>query len=89
MRKVYAYVRKNGDAIIRRNAILYSGKKNEFKPDELVWYLCPRKVTGKPDKWTSGWIGPFRVMSVMSEVLVTIKAISGLDKILTVHVSRI
>ena len=51
--------------------------------------MAPRKVPGKPAKWTNNWIGPFRVVQVISEVLLKIKAISGPDRILTVHISRV
>ena len=81
------YIRKSGDAVIHRNSALYSGTPNEYRVSELVWYLCPRKVAGKPAKWTNNWIGPFRVTQILSEVLIKIKAISGLDRELTVHVS--
>ena len=75
--------------MIRRNAALYSGRRNEYQEGELVWYLCPRAVPGKPLKWTQQWTGPFRITQVVSEVLIKIRAIAGLDRELTVHLSRI
>ena len=89
MKKMYGYIRSRGDAVIRRNAALYSGKKNEYSQGELIWYLCPRAVPGKPTKWTAMWLGPFRIVEVLSDVLVRIKAIAGLDRQLTVHLSRV
>ena len=89
MKKMYSYIRQRGEAVIRRNAALYSGRRNEYQVGELIWYLCPRAVPGKPLKWTQQWTGPFRITQVVSEVLIKIRAIAGLDRELTVHLSRI
>ena len=89
IRKIYTYVRQNGEAVIRRNAGLYTGRKNEYEPNQLVYHFISRRVPGKPDKWLARWIGPLKVVSAVSDVLVKIKACSGLDKVLTVHISRI
>ena len=42
--RIYAYMRQNNEATIRRNAKVYTGKKHNYEIDEKVWYLCPRKV---------------------------------------------
>ena len=41
--KIYAYMRKQNEAIIRRNAKIYTGKKHKYEIDEKVWYLCPKE----------------------------------------------
>ena len=89
MQKMYSYIRKTGEAVIRRNAALYSGRKNGYRVDQFVWYLCPRPVPGKPEKWNAAWMGPFRITEIVSEVLLKIQAVAGLEKLLTVHISRI
>ena len=89
MKRMYNYIRKTGEAVIRRNAALYSGKKNGYRVDQFVWYLCPRSIPGKPEKWSAAWTGPFRVTEIVSEVLLKIQAVAGLERLLTVHISRI
>ena len=89
IRKIYAYVRSNGEAVIKRNANLYTGRKNEYTAGQLVYYYVSRRIAGKPEKWLARWVGPFKVVAAVSEVLLKIKACSGLDKILTVHISRV
>jgi hypothetical protein len=53
--RIYAFMRTNNEAVIRRNAKIYSGKKHDYEIDEKVWYLCPRKESpSQPNSQMSG-----------------------------------
>ena len=88
-REVYAYIRRNGEAVIRRNSNLYSGNQEEWEPGCLVWYCSPRPVPGKPDKLVNAWRGPFKVVRRIAEVLVDICPSGTEGKTLRVHVTRL
>ena len=87
--KIYAFMRKKQAVTIRRNTKLYTNFKREYQPQEEVWYLCPRKVPGKPAKLTDEWLGPYKIIKRVAEVLykITPKEYQGPE--ITVHVSRI
>ena len=89
MKKMYKYIQRNGDAVLRRNAASYTGKNNAYNVNDLVWYLSPRKVKVKPPKITNQWLGPFRVTKKVSEVLLKITPAIYEGKVYTVHVGRI
>ena len=85
--EVYAYIRRNGDAVIRHNSNLYAGNQEDWEPGSLVWYCSPRPVPGRPEKVVNAWRGPFRVVQRVAEVLVDI-CLSGTEgKTLRVHVT--
>ena len=88
-KKIYDYVKKTGDAVIRRNAELYHGKETDFPEDSQVWYFCKRKVIGKPTKHTQSWLGPFKVTKMVNAVLRTIQSVQHPTKVLTTHVTRL
>ena len=87
--RIYAFMRKNNEAIIRRNAKIYSGKKHDYETDEKVWYLCPRKVDKKPAKLTDQWIGPYKVIKRIAEVLYRIKPADYEGPNIVVHAARL
>ena len=89
MRKMFKHIQSTGEAVIRRNASQYSGRKNPYKEEDLVWYLAPRKTPGKPAKICNSWLGPFRVVKRVSEVLLEITPAGFAGKGYTVHISRI
>ena len=88
-KEVYAYIRRNGEAVIRRNSNLYAGNQEEWEPGTLVWYCSPRSVPGKPDKLVNAWRGPFKVVQRVAEVLVDICPSQTEGKTLRVHVTRL
>ena len=71
-KKMFNHVRNKNNAVIKRNAQLYTGKACQIEVGTRVWYLAPRKVPRKPMKLTDQWIGPFKVLSKPTAVLVEI-----------------
>ena len=88
-KKMFTHVRHKNNAVIKRNAQLYSGRTNDIAIGTRVWYLAPRKIQGKPGKITDSWIGPFKVMKKPTEVLVDIKPADYRGPTITTHMSRI
>ena len=68
-RKIYRFMRKNQDAAIRRAASSYKNRVPNLQEGNLVWYLCPRQVPGKPPKLTDTWLGPYRVVAKANDVV--------------------
>ena len=87
--RIYAFMRQNNEATIRRNAKTYSGKKHEYEVDEKVWYLCPRKVKSKPEKLTDMWMGPYKIVERVAEVLYVIAPAEYEGPNITVHAARL
>ena len=87
--RMYSHVRNKNQAVIRRNAQLYSGKTNEIQIGTKVWYLAPRKVKGKPMKITDQWMGPFKVTGKPTPVLVEITPSDYEGPTITTHMARI
>lgn len=50
IKEVYAYICRNGEAVIRRNSNLWAGNQEEWSPGTLVLYYSPRPVPVKTDK---------------------------------------
>ena len=88
-KKIYAEMRKNNETIIRRNANQYSGKRRDYMENQKVWYLCPRKVRGKPPKLTDEWLGPYRIRKQVAEVLYEIEPAEYQGPSIVVHVARL
>ena len=86
---VYQYIQRNSKAIIRRNAHQYTGEANKWKSGDLVWYLTPRRILGKPEKITNQWLGPFKVIQQVSDMMLNITPVLHPGKTYTVHRSRI
>ena len=62
-KKMFNHVRNKNNAVIKRNAQLYSGRTNDVAIGTRVWYLAPHKIQGKPGNITDSWIGPFKTKS--------------------------
>jgi dUTPase len=86
---IYAHLQKNSQARFRRNARGYSGKENKYEEGDLVWVFTKRKVPGKPTKITDQWVGPYSVVSVPAEVLLTVRPANTTGEPQVVHVSRV
>ena len=83
-------MRKNDQTVIKRNAHQYQGGEyKEIIENGLVWYYCPKQVPGKPNKLTSVWMGPFRVVEKIPPNLVKITAAHTQGRDLTVSVARL
>ena len=67
--KVYQYMTTKQEGIFRRNAKQYVGEKDMFQEGDMVWYLTPRQVAGKPKKITNNWTGPWTVTRKAADVL--------------------
>ena len=85
---IYDFMRRKQNAIIRRNAKLYTSGTYKFEEDQLVWYLCPRRINAKPSKIQDNWIGPMRIVKKINEVNLIIEPAYTQGKTLTVHVTR-
>ena len=72
-KRIYKEMRESHQSTIRRNAAGYKGISTGLKKDDLVYYLCPRQVPGKPPKLTDSWLGPYRVVEQVNSVLFKIK----------------
>ena len=86
---MYHHVRNKNQAVIRRNAQLYTGKTNELDIGTNVWYLAPRKIKGKPMKITDQWMGPFKITGKPTPVLVEITPSDYEGPTITTHMARI
>ena len=80
---------RNEQAVIQRNSTNYSTDRAKCKEGDVVWYLTPRLVPGKPQKHTQGWTGPWTVTKVVAPVLVRIRPKNNEGKEITVHFSRL
>ena len=89
MEKMFHFIKRNGQAVIRRNTRLYTGRKNPYEEGDLVWFFTPRKISEKPAKITNSWLGPFRVTKKISEMLVEVTPAGYSGKKFVAHVSRI
>jgi len=87
--KIYQYMLKNQEDVIRRNSSTYHGTNEDWKVGDKLWYFCTRKVPGKPLKLTNGWLGPWEITRLVATVLVEIKPVLTEGKTRIVHVSRI
>ena len=87
--RMFQHIRNTGQAVQRRNASQYGGKKNPYQEGDHVWYYCPRVVPGKPKKMQNQWLGPWVVLKQISEVLIEITPAGYSGKKYIVHVSRI
>ena len=88
-KKVYAYVQRKGESIIRRNSQQYAGQKRTFLAGDLCCYLSLRKVEGKSMKITNQWVGPVEVVEQQAEVLVAIRNPSSPRRVVVVHTNRL
>ena len=86
---MYAYIRQNNEAVIKRNASGYQNEKFNFKVGDKVMYLSPRKFGSKPGKITDQWIGPYTVIRRISDVLYRIKPTHYEGPSIAVHVARL
>ena len=87
---MYAHMREKDQTLIKRNAHQYQGGEyKEIVENGLVWYYCPRQVPGKPNKLTSVWMGPYRVVKKIPPNLVKITAAHTQGRDLTVSVARL
>ena len=83
--RMYEHAHKNTKARFWQNAKGYTGNLEEYKPRDLVWCFTKRKITGKPGKITDAWMGPFKVMEQLSEVLLSLKPAATEGKTIVVH----
>ena len=88
-KRIYKYMLRNEQAVIQRNSTNYSTDRAKCKEGDVVWYLTPRLVPGKPQKHTQGWTGPWTVTKVVAPVLVRIRPKNNEGKEITVHFSRL
>ena len=87
--RIYTFMRQNQEAVIRRNAKLYTGKVETYAENQKVWYLCPRKVASKPRKLTDEWVGPYKIVKQVAEVLYKIRPCDYEGPEITVHAARL
>lgn len=88
-RKIYRFMRTNQEAAIRRAASAYKNKILNLKRGDLVWYLCPRQVPGKPPKLTDTWLGPYRIVDRANDVVWKITPHTYAGPAIMVHEQRL
>ena len=88
-KRIYKYMLRNEQAVIQRNSTNYSTERAKCKEGDVMWYLTPRLVPGKPQKHTQSWTGPWTVVKIVAPVLVRIKPRNQEGKEITVHFSRL
>ena len=88
-KRIYKEMRESHQSTIRRNAAGYKGILTGLKKDDLVYYLCPRQVPGKPPKLTDSWLGPYRVVEQVNSVLFKIKPHLYEGPTICVHEARL
>ena len=87
--RMYEFIRKNSNAVIRRNAKGYTGEMMDLKLGTEVWYLTPlRSVSGKPSKITDQWVGPYIVEKVEDNIA-EIRAKDHEGRVIRTHVTRL
>ena len=89
VKTMYWYISEKGEAVLRRNAATYTGNQNPYKMGEWIWYLSPRGIPGKPNKIVNRWIGPYKVVGVVSEVLLKIVPALHEGQVQLVHIGRV
>ena len=88
-RQIYRYIRHNLQGTVRRNADTYRGKISDYQRGQLVWYLCPRQVAGKPTKLTDQWIGPYKIVKKINDVVYRISPADFRGTPIAVHEARL
>ena len=66
--EIYEYMRSTQNTVYQSNAKLYTSSNKSFKIGDKVWYLCPGQVSGKPNKITDTWLGPYVITQRKTEV---------------------
>ena len=88
--RMFDYVRRHNQAVIRRNANLYSGRTEQFLPGSLVWYLSPTLArSDKPRKITNNWTGPWKVTRKISDTIFNIQPAHMEGREISVNVNRL
>jgi transposase InsO family protein/dUTPase len=87
---IFEAVQKKEDGTIRRNANAYDCAA-KYQVGDMVWYLAPRKVPGKPGKITKGWTGPWKIVRQATDVHYDITPVSPMPSVtkVTAHVGRL
>ena len=79
----------NSSAQVQKTYFDARAKAVSLKPGELVWLYWPRpQARQRLKKLTRLWVGPFRILSFQSEVVINIEHIKS-GKRQTVHVDRV
>ena len=85
---MFKWMRANGKATFHRNAKFYSGRFNTYKPDDLVWVFCSKRVPGKSLKLTDCWQGPWKCVDRVADVLISVVPALQKGRKRTVHITR-
>ena len=86
--QMFKWMRANGKATFHRNAKFYSGRFNTYKPDDLVWVFCSKRVPGKSLKLTDCWQGPWKCVDRVADVLISVVPALQKGRKRTVHITR-
>ena len=88
-RQIYDYIRRKTAASIRRSAAGYMGAPRHYKVGAKVWYLCPRKIGPRPAKHTDSWLGPYKVVKKVADVIYKISPLVYSGPAISVHEQRL
>ena len=86
---MYSQIKEQNEAVFRRNARLYSGNLHSYQAGDRVFYYTGRKVKNKPHKITFGWLGPYKLVRKVSDVVWVLVPCETEGDEVTVHVTRI
>jgi len=86
----YDVVRENLGIAANRNKRYYDmkGKHKSFQEGDFVYYYNPRKYSGRSDKWSRKYTGPYQVDKVLSPVTVLLKTLDR-RKVFATHIDKL
>ena len=91
LEKAYSQARKEMNTAAQRQKSLYDKKVHgePYKVGDLVWLLNPAVPKGKSRKLNCPWIGPFRVVKKLSDIVYRIQDSCNRRKRQVVHFDRL
>ena len=86
---MFSQVKAENEATFRRNSRLYSGNIHDYKVGDRVFYYTGRKLKNKPRKITFGWLGPYKLVRKVSDLIWVLAPCDKEGDEVLVHVTRI
>ena len=91
LEKAHSQARKKMNTAAQRQKSLYDKKVHgePYKVDDFVWLLNPAAPKGKSRKLNCPWVGPFRVVKKLSDIVYHIQDTCSRRKRQVVHFDRL
>ena len=86
---MFSQIKAENEATFRRNSRLYSGNIHDYKVGDRVFYYTGRKLKNKPRKITFGWLGPYKLVRKVSDLIWVLAPCDKEGDEVLVHVTRI